>query len=168
MKKRKKLNRVLLVLLLVFVGIQFIRIDKSHPKIKKRQDFVAITNPPKDIEKLIRDACYDCHSYETKYPWYAEVAPFSGLLGVISKREESILTSQLGESTKESNRTINFTNARKNFMNLKCLWYHIWPGIKRPEFPMMIEKNWPSGLWVKWNRKTQPINWENKKALSFR
>lgn len=77
MKKRKTLKRIVLVLLAVFVVMQFFTIDKSHPKIIKKQDFISMTKPPKDVKKLLRDACYDCHSYETKYPWYSNVAPVS-------------------------------------------------------------------------------------------
>ncbi len=80
MKKRKNLKRVLVVLLLVFVVMQFFRIDKSHPKLKKRQDFIVMTKPPADVEKLLRSACYDCHSFETEYPWYSNVAPVSWFL----------------------------------------------------------------------------------------
>lgn len=76
-KKRKTLKRILLILLLVFVVMQFFQIDKSHPKIVKRKDFISMTNPPKDVELMIRNACYDCHSYETEYPWYSNVAPVS-------------------------------------------------------------------------------------------
>lgn len=28
-------------------------------------------------ETLARRACYDCHSHETRWPWYASVAPLS-------------------------------------------------------------------------------------------
>lgn len=76
-KKRKIVKKVLLVLLVVFVIIQFFRIDKGHPKIKKRQDFISITKPSKKVETILRNACYDCHSYETKYPWYSNVSPVS-------------------------------------------------------------------------------------------
>ena len=31
--------------------------------------------------RIIKDACYDCHSHETKYPWYASVAPVSWWIG---------------------------------------------------------------------------------------
>lgn len=31
-------------------------------------------------EELVRGACYDCHSNETRWPWYAHVAPASWLL----------------------------------------------------------------------------------------
>jgi hypothetical protein len=29
---------------------------------------------------MLRTACYDCHSNETKWPWYSRVAPFSWLV----------------------------------------------------------------------------------------
>lgn len=43
-------------------------------------------NPPVDAqftwdspqtEVLVRAACYDCHSNETRYPWYGNIAPVS-------------------------------------------------------------------------------------------
>ena len=30
-----------------------------------------------EIMSMLRVACYDCHSYETKMPWYGHVAPVS-------------------------------------------------------------------------------------------
>jgi hypothetical protein len=30
-----------------------------------------------EIMSMFRSSCYDCHSYETNLPWYANVAPFS-------------------------------------------------------------------------------------------
>lgn len=77
MKKRKWSKRVLLTLLIVFVGLQFIRIDKNNPKVEQAKDFIAITQPSEEIENMLRTACYDCHSNETKYPWYTNVAPVS-------------------------------------------------------------------------------------------
>lgn len=46
-------------------------------------------NPPVDAqftwdspqtEQLVRSACYDCHSNETRYPWYGNIAPVSWLV----------------------------------------------------------------------------------------
>jgi hypothetical protein len=31
---------------------------------------------PADVQKILRRACYDCHSNATVYPWYAEIQPF--------------------------------------------------------------------------------------------
>ena len=80
MKKRKYLKYTLLTLLGIFIIMQFFTIDKSHPEIVKSDDLIAIAKPPKDLEKLLRNACYDCHSYETEYPWYSYVAPVSWFL----------------------------------------------------------------------------------------
>lgn len=35
---------------------------------------------PDDVEALLRRACYDCHSDETRWPWYSRVAPLSWLI----------------------------------------------------------------------------------------
>ncbi len=81
MKKKKSLfKKILLVLLAVFVVMQFFRIDKTNPAVVKSNDFIAVTAPPADVEKILRTACYDCHSNETVYPWYSNVAPVSWML----------------------------------------------------------------------------------------
>ena len=67
--------------MIVFVLIQFIGIDKSAPKVEPYLDFISMELPPKEIETLIKTTCYDCHSYETKYPSYSAVAPISWSIG---------------------------------------------------------------------------------------
>ena len=63
--------------IIIFIAIQFIRIDKTNPKFDLAQDIHQIENPPEAVSKLLKEACYDCHSYEAKYPWYTNVAPVS-------------------------------------------------------------------------------------------
>jgi hypothetical protein len=60
--------------------IQFIRIDKKNPPVDLSKDFITITNPPVEIAKMIKSSCYDCHSHESVYPWYSNVAPVSWYL----------------------------------------------------------------------------------------
>ena len=79
-KRKGIVKKVLIFLLVVLVIMQFFRIDKTNPKVEKAKDLIAITNPPAVIEKMLRSACYDCHSNETKYPWYSNVAPVSWVL----------------------------------------------------------------------------------------
>lgn len=69
------------ILLLGFIVIQFFQIDRSAPPVNPQKDFVTIMNPPTRVGNLIKTACYDCHSYETKYPWYSYVAPVSWWIG---------------------------------------------------------------------------------------
>ncbi|MEZ4920751.1 MAG: heme-binding domain-containing protein [Saprospiraceae bacterium] len=78
MRKRKNWLIAIVVLLL---GMQFIRIDKTNPPVDASVDYIALTNPPEDVIQMLRSACYDCHSHETQYPWYSNVAPVSWMLG---------------------------------------------------------------------------------------
>jgi Haem-binding domain len=32
---------------------------------------------PATVDSTLHRACYDCHSYETRAPWYAQIAPVS-------------------------------------------------------------------------------------------
>ncbi|MDX1349784.1 MAG: heme-binding domain-containing protein [Putridiphycobacter sp.] len=74
------LKKILLLLLIVFAVMQFIQIDVSVPTdAESKIDFLAKYNVPEDISKLVKDGCYDCHSYETEYKWYMHIAPISWL-----------------------------------------------------------------------------------------
>src|SRR5690606_32261966 len=44
------------------------------------QDFVKTFNPPLAIENLLKNACYDCHSDNTRYPWYSNIQPAAWLM----------------------------------------------------------------------------------------
>lgn len=70
-------KKILSSLLVIVVVIQFFRIDKNNPEVNKTDDFIEITNPPLEIATILKSTCYDCHSNETKYPWYSNVAPIS-------------------------------------------------------------------------------------------
>jgi hypothetical protein len=43
-------------------------------------DLLATNAPPAEIAALLHAACYDCHSSETRWPWYSRVAPMSWLI----------------------------------------------------------------------------------------
>jgi hypothetical protein len=70
----KKIGLALLAILLI---IQFFRIDKTVPVENVEEDFIVQTNPPENIQQILKTSCYDCHSFQTKYPWYSNVAPIS-------------------------------------------------------------------------------------------
>ncbi|PCJ27642.1 MAG: hypothetical protein COA97_03220 [Flavobacteriales bacterium] len=70
-------KKIVLGLLIIVVILQFFRIDKTNPEINRIDDFIEINNPPQEIVNILKSACYDCHSHETKYPWYSNVAPIS-------------------------------------------------------------------------------------------
>lgn len=68
-------KRILLISLGVFIAAQFVRPDRSLPTTDPATDLFAMTTAPPDIQAWVKGACYDCHSYETGYPWYAHITP---------------------------------------------------------------------------------------------
>jgi len=68
------MKKILLILIGLFVLIQFVPYGKDHtnPKVVAEPKW----DSPKTREIFMR-ACGDCHSNETKWPWYSNVAPIS-------------------------------------------------------------------------------------------
>ena len=64
-------------LLLVFVGMQFIKPDKNLGLPEELEPFFVETNPSESVREILGRACMDCHSNQTSYPWYNQVAPVS-------------------------------------------------------------------------------------------
>jgi hypothetical protein len=70
-------KKLLITLAVILIGIQFIRIDKQNPPVTISNDFIEVNHTPENIAILLKTACYDCHSYETNYPWYTNISPVS-------------------------------------------------------------------------------------------
>ena len=73
----KGLKIIAIVALAALVGIQFLPAKRNQSDIVPASDFIASYNTPKEVENILRTSCYDCHSNNTAYPWYNNVAPFS-------------------------------------------------------------------------------------------
>ena len=73
----KTFKKILFWSLVGFALIQFVPTDKVNKPVDHKMNFVEVNKTPDKIAKLIKGACYDCHSNETVYPKYAYVAPVS-------------------------------------------------------------------------------------------
>jgi hypothetical protein len=71
------LKKILISLVVLLVAIQFIRIDKTNPPVDKSKDFITLTQPSEEVKGILVTSCYNCHSHETTYPWYTNIAPVS-------------------------------------------------------------------------------------------
>jgi len=76
----KLIKRVVIVGVLVFVVIQFIRPTRTNPPIDPARTIEGRTQMPPEAGAIFEMACSDCHSYETNWPWYSQVAPVSWLV----------------------------------------------------------------------------------------
>ena len=69
-------RRLLLGLLFAFLVLQCFRPAKNiSAQPPGPEDFIVRHAPPPEVAQLLRVACYDCHSNNTRYPWYTNVQP---------------------------------------------------------------------------------------------
>ena len=58
---------------------------------------------PPEVEAILRRACYDCHSHETRWPWYSRVAPMSWLVAYdVHAGRKKLNLSTLGDLAPET------------------------------------------------------------------
>ncbi|RYY45451.1 MAG: hypothetical protein EOO06_16480 [Chitinophagaceae bacterium] len=73
-------KKILLAILIIFIAIQFIRPERNSSSTVQPADMVIQFNAPANVAAPLKTACYDCHSNNTRYPWYANVQPVSWFL----------------------------------------------------------------------------------------
>jgi hypothetical protein len=68
----KKFIKTLLWLIVAgLMVIQFVPVERSNPPVTGE---ISASDP---VMEVLRGSCYDCHSNETRWPWYSRVAPVS-------------------------------------------------------------------------------------------
>ncbi|KPJ89070.1 MAG: hypothetical protein AMS18_12795 [Gemmatimonas sp. SG8_17] len=70
----RRSSQVLLAVVIAGVAIQLYPIERGNPPVRFEVD------APQMVVEVLRNACYDCHSSETHWPWYGYVAPVSWLI----------------------------------------------------------------------------------------
>ena len=76
----KHLKRIFVVLIVVFIGIQFIKPVRNESRQILPTDISKAFNMPESILNVLKISCYDCHSNNTTYPFYANIQPVGWML----------------------------------------------------------------------------------------
>ena len=72
---KKILKLIGIVLLVVLILIQLIHPTKNIAAIPAEHHIGKLYAVPANVEQILVKACYDCHSNNTKYPWYNNIQP---------------------------------------------------------------------------------------------
>jgi hypothetical protein len=67
-------RKIALAALLALGLAQLIPVERTNPAVESE-----VPAPP-EVREILRRTCYDCHSNESRWPWYAHVAPISWLV----------------------------------------------------------------------------------------
>lgn len=94
-----------MVIVLGLVIIQFFPPEKDTTEEVPATDFANNYDVPEKVQHILRTACYDCHSNNTRYPWYSKVQPVGWYLqNHINKAKEDLNFSEFG----------NYSDRRQN------------------------------------------------------
>jgi len=110
---KKTLKVLLALVVLVLVLIQFDGLADKLPGVHEvhlvkppdlpfqaAHTLEAVANPPEDVKTLLRNACYDCHSHTTRWPWYSNVAPTKWFVTEhVNLGRRKVVYSAIGEET---------------------------------------------------------------------
>lgn len=76
----RALKKIAWGLLIILVLLQFIPRSVNKSEKTTPADIANNYQVPVQVQSLLKNSCYDCHSNNTRYPWYAYLQPFRLLL----------------------------------------------------------------------------------------
>lgn len=71
------LKWALIALAVIFAALQFIRPARTNPAIDETRTINARMTVPPEVAAILDRSCNDCHSNQTRWPWYSHIAPVS-------------------------------------------------------------------------------------------
>ena len=129
-------------MLVVLIVIQFIRPVPIKSGQALPTDISNTYNIPENVNALLKNACYDCHSNNSAYPWYANIQPIAWLIAHdIKEAKEKYNFSEFG-----------LLSRRKQISRLQ----EMENSIKDETMPLLL---------FKWMHKSARLTNEDKKLL---
>lgn len=119
---RRWMIRTAISLIVILVVIQIFRVDSTNPPAEGEMPTST------EVKAVLRRACYDCHSNETAWPWYSQIAPVSWLVAW---------------DVREGRDELNFStwsryDAQKRAKKLKESWEQIAEGAMPPWYYLLV------------------------------
>jgi len=97
----KLYKKILLALLIVFIAIQLIRPAHNTSGQILLTDITKTVNVPNKVLDVFKNSCYDCHSNNTRYPWYVNMQPMGWVMARhIKNGKENLNFSDFGSYSK--------------------------------------------------------------------
>jgi hypothetical protein len=148
MKKRIKMIGGLA--LLALIALQLTNPPHQNPSVAPGHDLLATNVPSPSVAAILKAACYDCHSCETKWPWYSYVAPVSWYVV----------------------RDVNAARASMNFsewphddpQRARKRWGHIADEVESGEMPLANYTRWHSQARLDERQRAELVKWASQQA----
>jgi len=104
----------LIIIVLIFIGIQFYRPNKNIQEVPTGNDFLIYQKAPDNVAALITNSCYDCHSDYSDYAWYDYIAPVTWYVDshVAEAREHLNLSEWAGMNYRKKRSVLAYMSER--------------------------------------------------------
>ncbi len=131
--------------LILLIAAQFIRPSKNYSEIISDSTLGRQYEVPDTINRLLQLACLDCHSNNTRYPWYSNVQPFGWMLARHIRRGKEDLNfdefANYSERMRRNKLKAVANQIRDGEMPLRSYtWMHSGARLSESEKQMLI--NW--------------------------
>jgi hypothetical protein len=73
----KILKWAAIVVAVLFAALQFIRPARTNPPVDESRTISANAHLTPEVAAILNRSCNDCHSNQTRWPWYSNIAPVS-------------------------------------------------------------------------------------------
>jgi len=73
-------KKILLAILIILLVIQFIKPKKNIHPGPQPADISTLYPVPANVDSILSVACKDCHTNNTRYPWYNNIQPVAWFL----------------------------------------------------------------------------------------
>ena len=115
-------KKALLAILLVCVGAQFFGPKLNQGELSSLAPFIAETKPSEEVQKIMKQVCFDCHSNVTNYPWYNNITP---------------VNYWIADHVKEGKKEVNFSKWSEYSLKRKeHKFEEIWEEVEEKHMPL--------------------------------
>ena len=84
-------KKILIAISVVLFIIQFIQPAHNKSELVLPTGFITTYKVPDNVQTVLQNACYDCHSNNTNYPWYSNIQPMGWLMASHIKNGKAAL-----------------------------------------------------------------------------
>ncbi len=145
---------MLAIVLFIFIAIQFyqpaLNVNKGQVYTT---DFSKVYTVPPNVQNILQNACYDCHSNNTNNVWYSNIQPIAWLMKKhIDNGKEKLNFSEFGSIT-----------SRRQISKLKGIANQI----KDEQMPLASYKIMHRNAQLSMEQKKMIVDWMNKTADSL-
>jgi hypothetical protein len=138
-KQVRALVWIVVVLVIASAGIQFIRPELANPPV------TADLQAPPEVKQVLRNSCYNCHSNETKLPWFDKVVPaYWVVTSDVAEARKHLNFSEIGKLPTAQQKGILFEAV--NMIQLGAMplpaYLHVHPGAAVTSEQLAVLRNY--------------------------